>query len=106
MVVNSDRRYVCSIEYPTLEEASSTPSAIWGKRKEEEEEEEDSLVTRNLLNMTSYDGGGNVGGGADADGDDEGDDEDDFEQERDLNFLHMEDGAQVKEKCLFFSFLF
>ncbi len=90
--MNTDRRFVCSIEYPTLEEASTALGSIWGQRSiDEGEDEEDSLVTPNLINMTSYSGEAD-----DADDDDaEEDDDEDFEQERDLNFLHMQDGAQV-----------
>ncbi len=58
--VSSDRRFVCSVGYPTLEEAAGTEGAIWGKRRggggesEAEEEEDDSLVSPKLINMTSY----------------------------------------------------
>ena len=58
--MSSDRRFVCSVGYPTLEEAAGTEGAIWGKRRggggesEAEEEEDDSLVSPKLINMTSY----------------------------------------------------
>ncbi len=69
--MSSDRRFVCSVGYPTLEEAAGTEGAIWGKRRgggeesdEAVEEEEDSLVSPKLINMTSYE----LEGASDMDG--------------------------------------
>ncbi len=41
-----------AISYPTLEEAASSPGAIWGRRRATQRG--DSLVTEKLINMTSY----------------------------------------------------